>query len=927
MIFGEDAPMRRTSILLAATASVLTAVAGCTSSAPTVISDSPTPGERLVTGRSIASTQPTDAKPDPVAPIARQAVGSLPMSMVLSADRKYAIVSDMGYRASLSSIDVATGQRVGEIKFNRTRANATRGLYYGLALSTSNEIYAANGAAGTIAVSTLAPDGSLKPSATIKAQEGDFIAGLALDSRGVLFATSNDATGKDFPLNCPGTVIAFDTKTRREISRLDLPSYMGMSNFPLAIAVTPDGARVFAASQRDACLYVLDATDAAHLKYLDKIDTGSHPSALLLSHDARQLYVSNAGSDTVSFVDVASLKVTSTILLRPEAARALAGTTPLGLSLTPDGKLLFVALGDMNAVAQIDIEEEELEGYIPAGWYPSAVATDGKKLLVANAKGTTPRYPNPLAPTTSPTRQQSPNNLVEGDVLTRDLPHGADRKALTQQAVDLARMTPRYLQRGNPLATVGVKHVVYIVKENRTYDQILGDVPGGNGDPSRVIFGRDVTPNLHALAERFVLLDNFYDCGEVSGDGWTWSTQAMANEYVIRNVPYQYSGRGKEYDYEGQVNGYPVGGFPAKDPDGNPNSEHPAFRDGGKPIADVAAAPGGHLWDLCRKWNVPYRNWGFFLADSTDVNGVRISPDNIPAVVGLQPPGHDLAGISDIDFRKFDLEYADSEGPEYYYQKNHNAEVLRPVHTYGRHAAPSRFTEWKTEFDQLLAKDPTGAAVPAMMFVRFGNDHTSGLNGGRHTPRSMVADNDYACGQLVDALSHSPIWKDTAVFIIEDDAQNGPDHVDAHRSVCYVASPWIRKATVDHSFHNTVSCIRTMELLLGLPAMNGYDASADPMRFWDNAPTNDAPFNAIRPTEAILAEKNNAANLRQRVSPSLKATLDRSEKWNFAKADQAPAEELNALIWASVKGFETPMPPTPHGPQVAGAPPKKDDDD
>lgn len=871
---------------------------------------------RLVTGRSIPATMP----------VVRQNVGSLPMNVIEAPDRRWAIVSDMGYRQSLSVIDLRTGKRTADAKFQDTKKFPTRGLYYGLAISTDNVLYAAEGADAGIAVLKLLPDGTLKRAGVIATGKNDFPAGLALDGRGYLFATSNAPLGADRPFDTPGTLTCFDTETRKPVGRLAFDSYMGTTNYPLAVAATADG-KVFVASQRDACVYVVDAQDPAALKIVGKIETGAHPAALLIDAARERLFVANAGSDTVSIVDARSNAIKATVLLRPDIARHVAGVTPLGMSLAPDGKTLYVALGDLNAVGVIDVGAAALRGYVPAGWYPSAVATDGKNLLVADAKGTQTLHPNP-PPTTQ--KIQSPNTLLEGDVITRPVPTPAELTAGTAEVLELARLTPRYLRRDNPLAHVGVKHVIYIVKENRTYDQVLGDLPQGNGDPSRCIFGREVTPNLHALAERFVLLDNFYDCGEVSGDGWVWSTQAMANEYVIKNVPYQYSGRGRLFDYEGTNNGYPTGGFPAKGPDGKPLSEHPILsQTGGAAIPDVAEAPGGHLWDLCRRRNVGFRNYGFFVAGgNTDKNGKVTTPENYPAAAGLQPGGHDLAGLTDLDYRRFDLEYADSDAPEQFYKKTGDASFLRSRRTFGQHDAPSRFTEWKTEFDQMLVKDPTGAAVPGMMFVRFGNDHTQGMSGGKHTPRSQVADNDYAVGQLVEAVSHSPIWKDTAIFVIEDDAQNGPDHVDAHRSTCYVISPWVKKSTVDHAFHNTVSCVRTMELLLGLPPMNAYDATAEAMAFFDTSPRNDGPFVAVLPNPALLTEKNPAVNKTETPSPETRRLIEESDRMNFAIADKAPADRLTAIIWASVRGSDSVQPPTPHGPALLNAPvAEKDDDD
>ena len=547
-------------------------------------------------------------------------------------------------------------------------------------------------------------------------------------------------------------------------------------------------------------------------------------------------------------------------------------------------------------------------------------------------RGTVARLPNP--PTTRPgARRVSPIALLDGNVISIPVPGGEELRAATQRVLELDRLTPRHMPADNPLRAIGlgagkITHVIYIVKENRTYDQVLGDLPQGNGDPSRCLFGRQVTPNLHALAERFVLLDNFYDCGEVSGDGWTWSTQAQANEYVSRNVPYSYSDRGRSYDYEGQVEQFPAAGFPALDPDGKPLSQDPHYSNGAQAVPDVGEAAGGHLWDMARKCGLSYRNYGFFLSDGVyDKKNSVLIPDNYPNSTGLQPPGHDLAGVTDIDFRRFDLNYPDSEGPKILAEQQHDQAFLRPMRGYGKYDAPSRFSEWKREFDQMLAKSPGGSAVPAFMTVRFCVDHTMGTNPDHHSPRSMVADNDFSVGQLVEAVSHSPIWKSTAIFVIEDDAQDGPDHVDAHRSPCYVISPWIKAHSIDHSFQNTVSLIRTMELILGLPPMCQYDATADPIMDWDTGPSNDASYEAILPDAKILREVNGARSPRSPISPEQQGMMDESSRMDFAHADAAPAARLNQIIWKSVKGYDSVMPPTPHGPPPlrSGVAPRDDD--
>ena len=744
-----------------------------------------------------------------------QNVGSIPFNMILSPDGKYAITTDQGYRQMLCSIRTSDGVGVSSLEYPRLPLDEQNGLYYGLAMTPDGTLYAAQGADDAISVLRLDRDGKLSRQRSIPTRPGDFPSGLALDDHGRLYVANNDPTSaQTTAFETPGSVAIYDAATGKELGRFEFTNSFGSTpNFPLALAVLHDGSRLYVASQRDAAVYVLNTTDPTHPKLVSKIPTGAHPIALLLNKSQSRLFVANAHSDTVSIIDTTAAtakRVAATVFLRPEIAKDVAGATPTGLALSADETTLYVTLGDMNAVAVVDVNQPKLLGYLPAGWYPTGVAVspDNKRLLVVNAKGTVARHPNP--PQTG-ARRQSPIALLEGNVISIPVPSRQELVAQTQRVLELDRLTPRHINRENPLAAIGlqaqkIRHVIYIVKENRTYDQVLGDLPQGNGDPSRCLFGRQVTPNQHALAERFVLLDNFYDCGEVSGDGWTWSTQAQANEYVIRNVPYSYSDRGRNYDYEGQVNDYPTGGFPAKGPDGKPLSDDPKYKNGAPPIPDVGEAPGGHIWDLVRKAKLSYRNYGFFYSDGVRHGKQVVFPENYPAVAGLQPGGHDLEGISDVDFCRFDLNYPDSDAPRRSAQQMNDKAFLRPRQSFGTHKAPSRFSEWNREFQEMLKKSPGGDAVPSFMTVRFCVDHTMGANPSRHSPRSMVADNDYAVGQLVEAVSHSPIWKSTAIFIIEDDAQNGPDHVDAHRSTCYVISPWIKARSVDHTFQNRRAC-------------------------------------------------------------------------------------------------------------------------
>ena len=662
-------------------------------------------------------------------------------------------------------------------------------------------------------------------------------------------------------------------------------------------------------------MYVLNTSDPGNITLLTTLNTGSHPVGLTLNQSQPLLYVANAHSDSISVVSTSSDTVVNTLTFKVPRLENFIGATPLHTSISSDGTTLYAAMSDLNAVAVVSIDGNSLtfQGYIPAGWYPSAVvvSNDGKRLLVSNAKGVNPRHPNPCY-----TQYQFNDNpcydlnLITGTVASLDVPKPTALAQDTQQVLANNGAIISNTQSGptdNRLDGIGlkagkIKHVIYIVKENRTYDQVLGDIPQGNGDPNLVLFGQSITPSLHALAIRFVLLDNFYDNGEASGDGWPWSTEAMGSEYVIKNLPYNYSNRGRNYDFEGQDNNYPVGGFPATDPYGQQLSQQ--FPNGLPPIPDVNVPPSGHIWDAVQKAGLSYRNYGFFFTFGVTQNGLVVIPDNFPADGGIQPAGHDLGGVSDYDFRRYDAAYADSDAPTTYGCPYSKA-------TYGHYNMPSRVSEFMREFQEMLAQDPTGNSVPAFITLRVMHDHTQGLGVGKFTPQAEVADNDYSVGQLVDLISKSPIWQNTAFFIVEDDSQDGPDHVDSHRSTAYVISPYIKQGYIDHTFYNTDSMLRTMEMLLGVPPLNQYDAIATPIVApFDKAPNNSTPFDAIAASKDIMCSKGTAA-LAKRSNPMHKWVAE-SAKMNFDVPDSAPSAKLNEVLWHAAKGPSVPMPAIRH---------------
>jgi len=846
----------------------------------------PEPEVPLVTGKAIT-------------PLGQQTnVGSFPVNAVLSPDGRYVVVTNTGAKQFVSAISVRDGSLVSQVGVNDPRADGSgkkQGLYYGLAFGPEERqagkpatLYVSRGAEDRVSVFTLDADGKLADTGRAldnpspgKAAKPHHIAGLATSRDGSRVYAVNNNTFPD--ADNQGSLSILDVAANRVVATVPTPGFpFGVA----AVTVGPDADRkVYVSSERDGVVSVIDPQTASVVR---KIEVGAQTTALLLDRKQGRLFAANGGSDTVSVIDTRSDRVVRTLLVRPDDARGLPGATPTGLALSPDEKRLYVTVGDMNAVAVVTLPEGKLLGYVPVGWYPTSVvvAPDGKRLFVTNAKGVNRRNPNPpdevkpggFSPGGS---AQYIQNVIEGTVSTLEIPKGDELKQLTQQTIANNRIAPN-LAKARPFDNPGIEHVIYIVKENRTYDQVLGDLPQGNGDPKLCFFPREVTPNQHALAERFVLLDNFYCSAEVSADGWNWSTSGMSSEYVTRNAPYGYSGRGRNYDYEGANNGVPVDL---------------------KGIKDVARAPGGYIWDRVSERGLSYRNYGFFVS-------VNLSDDGIPIAGGTSNTNgatkKALAPHTDENFRQFDMAYADSDA-----WVIHNTPAPQQKKTFGKFNARSRFEEWQREFSEF----GKSGKYPRFMMVRLPRDHTQGTSPGFHSPRAMNADNDYAVGQLVEAISKSPIWKKTAIFIIEDDAQNGFDHVDAHRSICFVVSPFVKRASVDHRFYNTDSVLHTMELLFGLPPMNQFDAVAPVMNVFGARPENVEPYSAVLPSKQIIGEVNGRTAYR----------ANDSRKLDFTKEDSVPDDEFNDILWHGIMGRRTPKPAVRYGLRIE--PEDEDEDD
>ena len=567
---------------------------------------------------------------------------------------------------------------------------------------------------------------------------------------------------------------------------------------------------------------------------------GDNPNEMCLTKNGQYLFVANANDNSVSVIDTREGRVIETLnaALYPNAP---SGSTSNGVALSEDEKTLFIANADNNSLAVFDISKpgfSSSKGFIPVGWYPTNVKVVGKKIFVSNGKGfsssANPYGPNPArkreevifqkGDSTRPIDVQYIGGLFKGTMSVID---NADEKTMALYSKAVYDNVPYKKEQemqssgadGNPIPQkIGdpspIKYVFYIIKENRTYDQVLGDMPEGNGDTSLVLFGEKVTPNQHALAREFVLLDNFYVDGEVSADGHNWSLGAYATDFLEKNWPTSYGGRGGSYNAEG--------------------------------TREIANNKGGFIWDMCKRNGVSYRTYGEFADDYKA---------NIPVLEGHFCP--------------------------YYTSWD---ESVRDT---------TRFFQWKREFDSLLSVN----AVPRLNTLRFINDHTEGLRINRPTPFAHVADNDLAVGMFVEYLSKSSIWKETAIFIVEDDAQNGPDHVDAHRTTAYLAGGFVKRKFVDHTMYSTSSMLRTMELILGLPPMTQYDAAATPMWRCFSTTADLSPFKAL-PANIDLNEVNKKMNDLAR----------RSEAFDFTKEDQIPDMEFSEVIWKAVKGEHSVMP-------------------
>jgi len=923
----------------------------------------------LPSGKQIQLPVPGDAR----------RTNSLPSVLAVSPDGRYVAMVNTGYGTYeshyMQSIAVydSTTHRLRDTRDQFAQAGMAQVLFSGVAFSRDGQrIYASMG-------STTVPEGGADKHGQFATGNGIAVYGMQdfkltnLDfikiplqqlapgrvtrevdknggDKGVPFpagiAVTSGADGSEQLVvtdNLSDDVVLLEVKTKKVIQRFDLSEADAVpSTYPVAVTVTADGSHAYVALWNASEIVELDLRTGKVvgklplLKPMNPTTAGSHPDALCLSPDGQTLYVALANRDAVAVVDVQAEKMSLRGLLDTRLPhQTYFGAIPQALALNGDGSRLYVADGGVNAVAVFDparlthsaASKGEVEplGFIPTEWLPTALAVSGGKLYIAAGKGqgtgpnnmAQPQIPPALVDPTrevkslyrsftyAPTLLYGSLASVDASAIDAALPAWTTQ-VIANNRTHAAAEKIDFAHNGN-----SIRHVIYIIKENRTYDQIYGDLKQdgkqvGNGDPRLAMYGADITPNLHKLALQFGVLDNFYDSGEISGQGHVWSTAGIGSDYLEKTWPANYRSGQRTYDYEGLV----AEGIPLQ-----------------QKIADVNEPASGYLWSNLAAHGKSYLHFGEYIsstfcavhkANKTGSNpmqgtetstatgckrpvihpgdeipeiyggGVSKYPWDIPMLAGNTATKPELVGHFEADAPDFNLHVPDQFRVEVF------------LH---------RLAGWKA--DLAHGKD----TMPQFILLRLPNDHTAGTSNGSPTPKASIADNDLAVGRAVEAISNSAFWDDTAFFILEDDAQNGADHVDAHRSTALIVSrysPRNEQPFVDSSFYTTVSMLRTMEMLLGVPPMNNNDAFAAPMA---------AVFHGAGNQPAFKADYSNSDNgLIYTMNALTAAGAEEASKMDFTHADRADSRKLNVILWRDAMG-EQPVP------AMINLKPKKDKDD
>ncbi len=710
-----------------------------------------------------------------VQPAGRQVpLGTLPMSTALSPDGKYLLILNGGYMPpSISVLNAATGQEIGR--------TPVQDAWLGLTFSPNGKfVYVGGGSRACVYEFTFSADGKLQLARTFPIipeadrKPTDFIGDVAVSPDGRLIYAAGLFHNAIHVINPQSGRVTDNFPTGRR---------------PYRILFDPDGKSYFVSSWLDGTVYHHRADNGERLQ---AVRLGQHPTDMVWrarkpdeqAEDqtpwAARLFVSAANTNNVYVVGISEgkeLRMIETINVGMTLRHPL-GMTPSALALNADQSRLYVACSDANAVAVADISEarSRVLGFVPAGWYPTAVRSlAGGRLVIVNGRGDR-SYANPKGP--NPTKASAPLHLGgPSEEYVARLQTGSASVISAFNEDQLREYTKTVLMNspfrdefmdgvntgaGNPVPShpgdpTPIEHVIYIVKESRTYDQVLGDLGAGNGDASLAVFNEQVTPNHHKLAREFVLFDNFYGNADTGADGHNWSAAAIASDYVQKMWPNSYAGRRAAYDYEG--------------------------------TELTSLPPAGYIWSNAAAAGISMRNYGWW------VNNAPRPAGGGPQVASLRD--NTLTRYTNLNYRGFDLEYSDAE----------RAAV----------------------FIKELGDFEKSGAMPKLTLMRLGNDHTYGTEAGKLSPSSMMADNDYALGMIVEAASKSKFWANTAVFVVEADAEDGADHVVSHRSPAFVISPYTHRAAIDGNLYNTASMLRTIELIVGLRPLTHFDAAARPM--------------------------------------------------------------------------------------------------
>jgi DNA-binding beta-propeller fold protein YncE len=693
------------------------------------------------------------------------------------------------------------------------------------------------------------------------------------------------------------------------VHRFDLSTFKRIpGSLPYTTVMTRDGKRGFVSLWNASSVAELDLLSGRVSRIIplhkpsDPLAGGSHPTALLLNHDDSRLFVALTNADRIDVIDTHTQKNLGSFSTKLPGQK-YGGSDPESLALSADEKLLFSADSISDSVGVFDLSHlspghpQQARGFIPSEWYPTVVATTANDLLIATAKGRG-SGPNPKP------RKMGRDGVPQYDYNPAMANGSLARISLAEIKSNLGSWT---VQASDTNAAQGntdhvafatgenkIRHVIYIIKENRTYDQVFGDISEADGDSSLTLFPEEITPNQHKLARQFGILDNFYDSGDVSGDGHIWSTSASVSDYIEKTWPIGYRSRQHTYDSEGEL----LGGISAADE-----------------LPDASEPTGGYLWKNFAAHHISYRHYGEFIVTKWCKNPDEDEPDAGPTKV----PGSACTRSFIKKGEPLEKNVGDPHGGPSPYSwnipvlaKNIASQVeLRghfdPLFPDFEVSYPDqlRADEFLNEFSAFVSARKSGKdTMPQFILLRLPNDHTAGGKKGLPKATTCVADNDLAVGRVADTISHSPYWDDTAIFVLEDDAQDGPDHVDSHRSIALVISKYAPlpepKPHVEHNFYTTINMVRTMEALLGAPPMNANDARAAIMSPLFSGPGTQSPFAAdYRNRDNGLLYEMNTKDWKE------------GENLDFSKADAADHIVLNQFLWHERMG-DIPMPESQH---------------